>query len=170
MAKSVDPDQTPRSAHAWSFALVLSSSIYSTVSGADPGGFLMGFDLIILPYLLYVFGQIGLSKQCRPKSDAEERGVRSGSTPFTTYLAILHTFTGSKMDLYFLLGFNDTLALVGHFVSSPRDLLKRCIRKSVPNLSNLSKISQENEILSQSGVRLNPRNPSESAPEYPSIL
>ena len=36
-------------------------------AGADPG-FLMGFDLIILPYLLNVFGQLGLSKYCRPRS------------------------------------------------------------------------------------------------------
>ena len=26
-----------------------------------------GFDLIILPYILYVFGQTGLSKQYRPR-------------------------------------------------------------------------------------------------------
>ena len=32
--------------------------------GADPGGFLRGFDIIefILPYLLYVFGQTDLNK------------------------------------------------------------------------------------------------------------
>ena len=44
-------------------------------SGADPGGFLSGFDLIILPYLLYVFGQTGLTKQWRPRSDAAKHGV-----------------------------------------------------------------------------------------------
>ena len=84
-------------------------------TGAGPG-FLRGVDLIILPYLLYVFGKTGLSKQCR--SDAAERGVWSGSALFTTHPAILHTFTGSKMDL-----------------------LKRSMMKSVP----LIKISHENE-------------------------
>ena len=82
-----------------------------------------GFDLIILPYL---FGQTGLSKQCRPRSDATECGIWSGSTLFDTHQVILHTFTCSKMDL-----------------------LKRSISKSVPNLPNLSKISNENEIFSQ---------------------
>ena len=57
------------------------------------------FDLIKLPYLLYVLGQAGLIKQCRPRSDAATRGVRSGSTLFATHTAILHTFAGSKMDL-----------------------------------------------------------------------
>ena len=39
----------------------------------------------ILPYKFYVLGQIGLSKQCRPRSDcfcASEEAVRSGSTLF----------------------------------------------------------------------------------------
>ena len=93
-----------------------------------------GCDLIILPYLLYVFGQTVLSKQCRPRSDAAERGVWSGSTLFATHPAILHTFTGSKMDL-----------------------LKRSTKKSVPNLS---KLSHEKEILSQRGGGwLNPTKP-----------
>ena len=95
-----------------------------------------GLDLIILPYLLYVFGQTSLGKQCRPRSDAAERGVWSRSTLIATHPAILHTFTGSKMDL-----------------------LKRRIRKSVQNLSNLSKISREIEIFSQIWIRLNPRPP-----------
>ena len=113
-------------------------------TGAYPGGFLRGFDLIILPYLLYVFGQTGLSKQCRPRSDATERGVWSGSTLFAIHPAIMHTFSGSKMDL-----------------------LKRSTGENVPNLSNVSKIPHENEILVQSGVRLTPPNLSESAPVLP---
>ena len=40
-----------------------------------------------------------LSKQCRPRSDAAERGVWSGSRLFATHSAILHTLTGSKMDV-----------------------------------------------------------------------
>ena len=44
------------------------------------------------------------------------------------------------------------------------DLLKRSIGKSVPNSSNLSKISHENEILSQRWFHPRPRNPSESVP------
>ena len=67
--------------------------------GTNPGRFLKGFDLIILPYLLYVFGQTGLNKQCRSRSDAAKRGVWSRSTLFATHPAILRTFTGSKMDL-----------------------------------------------------------------------
>ena len=42
------------------------------------------FDLIKLPYLLYIFGQTGLSKQCRLISNAAERNVCSGSTLFAT--------------------------------------------------------------------------------------
>ena len=64
----------------------------------------------------------GLSKQCKPRSDAAERGAWSESTLFGTHPVILHIFTGSKQDL-----------------------LKRRIWKSVPNLSNLSKISHEKE-------------------------
>ena len=56
-------------------------------------------DVIKLPYLLYVLGQIGLSKQCRPGSDAIERGIWSGSTLFAIHSAILHTCTGNKMDV-----------------------------------------------------------------------
>ena len=40
-----------------------------------------------------------LSKQCRPWSDAAERGVWSGSTLFATHPAILHAFKCSKRDL-----------------------------------------------------------------------
>ena len=42
----------------------------------ESGGFRMiseEIDLIEFPYLLYVFGETGLSKQCRPRSDAAER-------------------------------------------------------------------------------------------------
>ena len=41
------------------FINLLSSLLVSTTAGADPGGFLRGrgIDLIILPYLRYVFGQ-----------------------------------------------------------------------------------------------------------------
>ena len=45
------------------------------LTGVDPDGFLKGFDIIILPYLLYVFGQTVLSKQCRPRSDAAFCGI-----------------------------------------------------------------------------------------------
>ena len=100
--------------------------------GVDPGGFLRGFDLIIFLYLFYVLWQTGLSKQCRPRSDAKECGIWSGSILFTTHPTVVHTFTGNKMDF-----------------------LWRNIRKSVPNLS---KFYHENGILSQKGVRLNPTN------------
>ena len=100
-----------------------------------------GFDLIILSYLLYVFGKTGLAKQCRSRSDATERGVWSGSTLFCTHQTILHTFTGSKVDL-----------------------LKRSLRKNVLSLSNSSKISHEKEILSQWGFERIPLTPSEFAP------
>ena len=52
-----------------------------TVSHYSRGGsrgLLRGHDLIILPYLLYVFGQTGLSKHCRLRSDAAKGGVWSG--------------------------------------------------------------------------------------------
>ena len=39
---------------------------FNAPTGADPGEFPREFDLIILPYILYVFGQ-SLSKQCRPR-------------------------------------------------------------------------------------------------------
>ena len=60
------------------------------------------FELIIVPYLLYVIGQIGLSKQCRPKSGAVERGVWSGSTLFATHTAEFHwnpfRWSGRELD------------------------------------------------------------------------
>ena len=39
------------------------------------GCVLRGVEFIKLLYLFHVFGQTGLSKQCRPRSDAAERGV-----------------------------------------------------------------------------------------------
>ena len=48
----------------------------------------VGIDLINLPYLLHAFRKTGVSKQCRPCSDAV----------FSTHSAILHTFIGSKMN------------------------------------------------------------------------
>ena len=119
-----------------------------TFSGADPGGLLRGLQFNTL-LTLYVFGQTTLGKQYRPRSDAAECGVWSGSTLFATHPAISHIFTGSKMDL-----------------------LKRSTRKSVQNLSNLYKISHKSETLSQrasgGGDQLNPapRIPSESAPAF----
>ena len=52
----------------------------------------------ILPCLPYLFGQTGLSKQCRPGWDAAERGVSSGSTLFATQF--LDTTLGSKLYLF----------------------------------------------------------------------
>ena len=46
------------------------------------------------------------------------------------------------------------------------DLLKRSIEKSVPSLSNLSKVSHENEILSKMGFDWTLQTPSESAPDF----
>ena len=40
---------------------------FNAPTGADPGEFPREFELIILPYIRYVFGQIGLSKQCRSR-------------------------------------------------------------------------------------------------------
>ena len=60
---------------------------------------------ILLPYLPYVFGQTGLSKQFRPRWDAAERGVSSGSTLFATHPAIFTQHwvvncTGSNFRTY----------------------------------------------------------------------
>ena len=55
---------------------------------------------MILPYLLYVFGQTGLSNSV--DSDQTPRNAASDQSLLClppTHLAILHTFTGSKMDL-----------------------------------------------------------------------
>ena len=68
--------------------------------GGAGGGGGEGFDLMILPYLLYVFGQTGLCKQCRSRSDAAERDVWSGSLLFATHPAILHTLNGSKKTFW----------------------------------------------------------------------
>ena len=71
-----------------------------------PGLFNRGFEMIVrvfdmteLLYIHNVFGQTGLSKQCKPRSDAAECGVWSGSTMFVTHPAILYTFIGSRMEL-----------------------------------------------------------------------
>ena len=60
---------------------------------SDCVGWGVGVALLKLPFLLYVFRQTNLSKQCRPRSDA------TGPTLFATHSAILHTLTGSKIDL-----------------------------------------------------------------------
>ena len=96
--------------------VVFLDSLYDSQGGSMRISEGWGVNLIILPYLLYIFGQTGLSKQCRRRSDAAERGVWSGSILFATHTAILHIFTGSKIDL-----------------------LKRCIRKGAHNLSNYPK-------------------------------
>ena len=51
----------------------------------------------LIPYLPYVFGQTGLSKQYRPRWDAAEHGVSSGSTLFATHPAVLDTTSGSEL-------------------------------------------------------------------------
>ena len=66
--------------------------------GGDFKFFLRVFDLIKLQYFLYVFGKISLRKQCRPRPDAAERGVWSGSTLYATHQAIVYTFICCKMD------------------------------------------------------------------------
>ena len=85
---------------------------------ADSRGFLRGFELpyFKLPYLIYVFGQTGLSKQCRSRS-APQNAASDQGLHFLPPPAILHTFTGGKMDL-----------------------LKISVKKNVPNISSLSKI------------------------------
>ena len=45
------------------------------VPGVDPGRFLRGFDLINLPYLLYLFEKTSLGKQCRFRSEATKCGI-----------------------------------------------------------------------------------------------
>ena len=112
---------------------------------ADPGRFMRGLDLIKFPYFLYVFGQTGLSKQCWPRSDAAERGVWSGSTLFATHPTILHTFAGRKIDLL-----KRNIMLKGQEVWIFR------VNTVYQNLSKVSKISYEKEILGQKGLRLNP--------------
>ena len=68
--------------------------------GGDSGWFLKGFNLIKLPYLLYVFGQTSLSKQCRPP-DQTPRSAASDLGIYCLPLSqqFLHTFPRSKMDL-----------------------------------------------------------------------
>ena len=57
----------------------------------------MGDDLIKWPYLLYVSGHIH-EQTPQPRSDVTQPAVWSESTLFATHPAILHTFTGSKMN------------------------------------------------------------------------
>ena len=45
-------------------------------------------EFAIIVYTVYVFGQTDLSKLCRPRRDATDRGVSSGSTLFATHPAI----------------------------------------------------------------------------------
>ena len=66
----------------------------------------MSFDLrkstFDIPYLTWVFEQTGLHKQCRPLSDAAERGVWSGSTLIAIHPPILDALTSSEMDVAIL--------------------------------------------------------------------
>ena len=94
-----------------------------------------------LPYLFFTIRQTTLSKQWRTRLDSTECGIWSGSTLFATHPTILHTIIGSKMVL---------------LKGSIRWREKKCEYLGIPNLS---KISKENEILSQKGVPLNPWNP-----------
>ena len=71
----------------------------------------------------------------KTRSDAAKRGVWSRSTLFATHLAILHTFTGGKMDL-----------------------LKGSLRKSVPNKQIYPKFSMEMKFESKEGFDWTPRN------------
>ena len=84
-------------------------------TGEAPGRFLRGvqFNHITVLTLRIPLGQTGKSKQCRPRSDAAERGVWSGSTLFVTSQQFYTHSQAVKMDL-----------------------LKRSRRKNVPNLSN----------------------------------
>ena len=52
---------------------------------------------LLLPYLSEVLDQKGLSKQCRPRPDALNRGVWPGSILFATNPAILDASTCNKM-------------------------------------------------------------------------
>ena len=49
---------------------------------------------------ILIIGQISLSKLCRPRSDAAERGDWSGSTLFATHPAFLISSIGSKIGLF----------------------------------------------------------------------
>ena len=52
---------------------------------------IVAIRLIKSAYLTVVFRQTGLDKQCRPRSDATERGVWSGSTLIAPHQAFLST-------------------------------------------------------------------------------
>ena len=50
---------------------------------------------VLISYLPYIFGQTGLSKQCRSRD-----AVSSGSTLFATHPAVFNTISGSKLYLF----------------------------------------------------------------------
>ena len=84
-----------------------------SLTGADPWvGISEGVLVNHITVLILRIWTDRLGKQCRPRSDAAECGVWSGSTLFATHPALLHIFTGSEIDL-----------------------LKRSLRKSIPNVS-----------------------------------
>ena len=59
-----------------------------------------GKHKFILPYISYVFEQIGQSKQCRSGPDATEGGVWSGSLLFVIRTAAFDTSPDGKMDRF----------------------------------------------------------------------
>ena len=65
-------------------------------SGPDPGG----FNHITVLILRFGLSMTGLSNQCRPKSDAAERGIRPGSTLFAlnAVISIKHSYTNAVSD------------------------------------------------------------------------
>ena len=100
-----------------------------------------GFDLMHYhTYSTYSDRQTDLSKHCRPRSDAAERGVWSAPTQFATHSAILHTLTCSKNGLV-----EETFKVKSKSVKIRVITYSRFIK--------LSKFSHENGILSQRRVR-----------------
>ena len=67
----------------WSVSSLFQETIFDPSGAVQDDFCLVGVDLIKLPLLLYVFGQTDLSRQCRLRSDAAERGVWSGSAHHT---------------------------------------------------------------------------------------
>ena len=68
----------------------LKVNIYAQFQGGNSVNFVCSSLLkSALPYLPYVIGHTGLNKQYRPRWDAAERGISSGSTLFVTYPAML---------------------------------------------------------------------------------
>ena len=115
-------------------------NIYLETLGRIQEDFL--FNLIILRYLLYVFGQTGLCKQCRPRSDAAEWIIWSGFTLFATHPVILTTFIGSYglveekyrekcpkfiQNLQWIWNFESKLGSTEPSESSPDTLLSRAM-------------------------------------------